>query len=135
MSGLELFLHPISPEERREVVVSRRFQKEDGSPAPFVIRPISQEENAKLIRLSTRRVKENGRFVEILDNAEYGNRVVVAATVEPDFTRQEMCAAYGTMDPLEVPGKMLLVGEYNRLSAAIMDLSGLDDDLGEAAKN
>ena len=30
---------------------------------------------------------------------------------------------------------MLLVGEYNKLSAAIMALSGLEDDLEDQAKN
>ena len=39
------------------------------------------------------------------------------------------------MDPLEVPGKMLLVGEFDRLSAAILSLSGLDEDPEELAKN
>ena len=37
-------------------------------------------------------------------------------------------AQYGTLDPLEVPGRMLLVGEYARLSQAILALSGLDGD-------
>ena len=42
------------------------------------------------------------------------------------------------MDPLEVPSKMLRVGEYNRLVKAINDLNGLNDDLKvleEEAKN
>ena len=30
---------------------------------------------------------------------------------------------------------MLLVGEYRKLSSAILELSGLDDDLEEQAKN
>lgn len=135
MSNLSAFLNPVSPVERQEVVVSKRFQKEDGSPAPFVIRPLSQKENDDLIRKSTRRTKVNGQLAEHLDNAEYGRRVVVAATVEPDFTDAELCRAYGVLDPLEVPGRMLLVGEYSRLSRAILTLSGLDDDSEEQAKN
>ena len=39
------------------------------------------------------------------------------------------------MDPLEVPGRMLLAGEYERLSREILSLSGFDDDLEEQAKN
>lgn len=135
MSGLNAFLHPVNTVDKKEVVISDRFLGEDGKPVPFAIRPITQEENEKLIRLSTRRVNVRGRQVERLDNGEYGRRVVVAATVTPDFCSEEMCKAYGTMDPLEVPGKMLLVGEFDRLSAAILSLSGLDEDPEELAKN
>lgn len=135
MSNLSAFLNPASPLEKKEIVISKRFRKEDGTPAPFVIRPISQKENDELLRKSTRRVKVNGQLIEHLDGTEYGRRVVVAATVEPSFASEEVCKAYGTMDPLEVPGKMLLVGEYSRLSRAIMELSGLDEDPDEQAKN
>ena len=62
MSNLNAFLNPASPLERQEVVVSKRFKREDGSPAPFVIRPLSQGENDELIRKSTRRVKVNGQL-------------------------------------------------------------------------
>lgn len=133
-NNLTAYLHPVQVEEQ-EVVISSRFLNEDGTPATFLIRPITQAENDGLIRLSTRRRKENGKTVETMDSVEYGRRVVVAATVWPKFDQEEMCKAYGTMDPLEVPGKMLLTGEYGKLSKAIMELSGLDDDLGEAAKN
>lgn len=132
--NLTAFLHPVQVEEQ-EILISDRFQNEDGSSAAFLIRPITQAENDELIRLSTRRRKVGGQTMETMDKVEYGRRVVVAATVWPDFRQEELCKAYGTMDPLEVPGKMLLTGEYGRLSRAIMELSGLDEDLGEAAKN
>jgi len=135
MSNLSAFLNPVNPEETRSVVVSQRFRDGDGSPVPFVIRPITQEENERLTKLSTRTVKVNGQPVEKLDSLEYGRRMVVAATVTPDFASEEMCVKYGTRDPLEVPSKMLLIGEYARLSRAIMELSGLDDDVEGQAKN
>ena len=134
MSNLSAFLNPVKV-ENKELLISERFRDENGKPVPFVIRPVSQGENDILVRTSTRTVKVNGQPVEKLNNVEYSRRVVVAATVTPDFTSEELCRAYGTMDPLEVPGKMLLVGEYNKLSAAIMALSGLEDDLEEQAKN
>lgn len=134
MSSLNAFLSPAKV-DNQTLVISGRFQDEDGKPAPFVIRPLTQRENDELVRKSTRTVKVGGQPVEKLNSLEYGRRVVVAATVSPDFTSEELCRAYGTMDPLEVPGRMLLVGEYNRLSAAIMELSGLDGDLEEQAKN
>lgn len=134
MSNLSAFLNPVRV-ENQTLVISDRFKGEDGSPVPFVIRPLTQQENDGLVRKSTHTVKANGQPVEKLNSLEYGRRVVVAATVTPDFTSEELCRAYGTLDPLEVPGRMLLVGEYNRLSSAIMALSGLTDDLEEQAKN
>ena len=69
---------------------------------------------------------KNGREART-DNITYTRRLVVAATVEPDFFCKEICDAYGVMDPLLVPGKMLLPGEYQRLADAILELSGFDD--------
>ena len=77
----------------------------------------------------------DGQWQEKLDNMELSRRTVVAATVEPDFSSQEMCDAYGVLDPLMVPGKMLLSGEFARLMQEITDLSGFDADIGEEAKN
>jgi hypothetical protein len=61
-----------------------------------------------------------------LDNVEFSRRMVVTATVEPDFTQKEMCEAYGVIDPTMVPGKMLLSGEYAKLMKEISALSGFD---------
>ena len=133
-NNLAAFLHPVQVEEQ-EIVISNRFKNEDGAPAAFRIRAITQAKNDELICLSTRRSDVKGKTVETLDKVEYGRRLVVAATVWPDFRKEELCEAYGTMDPLEVPGKMLLTGEYDRLSRAILELSGLGDDLEEGAKN
>ncbi len=135
MSNLSAFLNPVNTEETREVVISQRFQDENGFPVPFVIRPISQEENERITKLATRTIKVNGQPVDKLNNLEYGRRLVVAATVTPDFASEELCVKYGTRDPLEVPPRMLLVGEYAKLSMAIMELSGLNDDVEGQAKN
>lgn len=137
MNNLHAFLHPVQVDETREVVVSKRFLDEDGKPVPFKIRALTQDENNRLSRQSMRPVKGGKRGEKELDHTLYTSRIVTAATVSPDFTNAELCKAYGTMDPLEVPGRMLLAGEYNRLMDAIMKLSGFDDaeELGEQAKN
>ena len=82
-----------------------------------------------------RPVKGGARGEKELDSGEYSSRIIVAATVEPDFSSEAVCKAYGTMDPLEVPGRMLLAGEYKRLMDAVMDLSGFRDNVEEDAKN
>lgn len=136
MSNLKAFLHPVQSTETHAVVVSRRFVDEDGEPVPFKIRPLTQEENDAITKRCMRQIKVNSQFVEKLDNIAYGRRLVVAATVEPDFQSEDICRAYGTMDPLELPGKMLLAGEYSKLSKEIMTLSGFETDgLEDEAKN
>ena len=132
MSKLSAFLNPVSAEQEREVVISNRFQDEKGNPVPFRIRAITQEENDKIVNSCKRRLK-NGE--ERVDTRLLGRKLVVAATVEPDFRSTEMCEHFGTLDPLEVPGKMLLSGEYTRLMEAINDLSGFNDDAVAEAKN
>lgn len=133
--NLNAFLHPVQGDETREVIVSKRFQDEDGQPVPFKIRALTQEENAQISKLSMRLVKGGKRGEKELDNIVYTNRLVVAATVEPDFTSEAICKAYGTMDPLEVPGKMLYAGEYKRLMDAIMEISHFSDEPEDDAKN
>lgn len=134
MSKLSAFLHPVVENKEKEVVISNRFLDEKGNPIPFKIRAITQEENDAILKLATRRVKENGQTVEKLDNVDFSRRMVVAATVFPDFKEKELCDAYGVMDPLLVPGKMLLSGEYSRLMREITTLSGFDT-LEEEIKN
>lgn len=136
MSKLSAFLHPVTAQEEKEVVISKRFVDGQGNPAPFRIRALTQEENDRITKQATRQVKVNGQIVERLDNVDFSRRMVVAATVEPDFSSKEMCDAYGVLDPLLVPGKMLLSGEYGRLMAEITQLSGFGDDTAEdEAKN
>lgn len=135
MSKLSAFLNPVTTQEEKEVVISKRFLDEKGNPAPFKIRALTQEENDKITKQATRRTKEDGQSVERLDNADYARRIILEATVEPDFRAKEMCDRYGVPDPLQVPGKMLLSGEYRKLMDAILELSGFGDPLEDEVKN
>lgn len=135
MSKLSAFLHPVTTQEEKEVVISKRFLDEKGNPVPFKIRALTQEENDKITKQATRRTKESGQSVERLDNADYARRIILEATVEPDFRAKEMCDRYGVLDPLQVPGKMLLSGEYRKLMDAILELSGFGDPLEDEVKN
>lgn len=135
MSKLSAFLNPVTSDEEKEIVISRRFVDEKGDPIPFRIRAITQAENDQIIKASKRSVKVNGVMQEKLDTTEMSRRLVVEGTVYPDFRDSELCNGYGTMNPYEVPGKMLLAGEYSNLLAEINKLSGFDVDVEEEAKN
>ena len=134
MSTLSAFLHPKQPEPK-EVIISERFVGEDGKPVPFKIRPLTQEENDALVKRAKRTRTVNGMVQEYVDSSILSKSIVLAATVEPNFADKELCDTYGVLDPAMVPGKMLLSGEYAKLSQAINDLSGFNSNVEEEAKN
>ena len=119
MSKLSAFLHPVQVSLEKEIMISDRFRDEKGNPVAFKIRSITQEENENLLKKARRVRKVNGQLQEYSDSTDYSRAMVVAATVEPDFSSKEMCEAYGVLDPNLVPGKMLLTGEYTKLLQAI----------------
>ena len=136
MSNLSAFLKPAYLREEKEIVISKRFLDEQGNPAPFKIRSVSQEENEQITKASRRQRKVGSMVQEHLDSIEYGRRLVVTGTMVPDFRAKEMCEAYGTLDPMQVPGKMLTAGEFAALLDAISELSGFDaETLEDEAKN
>lgn len=139
MSRLNAFLHPVDLGEVKEVIISSRFKDEAGNPVPFTIRAITQEQNDALTAKCRRVQKVRGQRQEYLDAAQLNRELIVAATLEPDFSSAEVCEAYGTKIPTQVPGKMLLAGEYDALLKAILELSGFDTGTAaaeeEEAKN
>ena len=138
MGVLSAFLHPEPMDITKEIIISDRF-KEDGKPVPFKIRTISQAENDALVKKAQKVDMVRGRRIQYQDDQKYTNSLIVACTVQPNFKDAELCQAYGTLDPLEVPGKMLLSGETAKLVEAIMTLNGFaiqpPEEEEEEAKN
>lgn len=127
MSSLKAFLNPIQA-ENKEVIVSNRFI-EDGKPVPFVIRPITQEENKLLIKKFSKKNEKKG--TESFDRPEYVSAMTATAVVFPDLTNSELQKAYGVLGESSLLQRMLYVGEYAELSMAVQELSGLDQDINE----
>ena len=126
MSSLNAFLHPVQA-ENREVIVSNRFQ-ENGKPVPFVIRPITQQENEEFIRKHTKRDKKGN---EVFDRINYNRELTATAVVEPDLNNADLQKRCGTLGAPKTLAKMLYVGEFATLMQAALDLSGLDKDINE----
>ena len=137
MGDIKAFLLPPVMEETKEAVITKRAKGPDGKPVPFVLRAIDQETNDKLIRRAQRTSKVNGQTVRELDTEKYGRLLISACVIEPNFKDAELCAYYKTVDPLDVPGKMLSSGEYAKLMQEINSLNGFEDIAGleETAKN
>lgn len=133
--NLNAFLNPEMPEEK-EIIISKRFKDEEGNVVPFKIKPLTQEDNTRLIKRATRRNK-NG--TQEFDRALFQKLLICEATVVPDFRAEELCSRYQTLLPEDVPQKMLLAGEYIALGKEIEKLSGFTDEaakeVAEEAKN
>lgn len=126
MSSLQAFINPVKV-ENKEVIVSDRFQ-EKGKPVPFVIRPLTQEENKALLKKYTKRDKKGN---ETFDRAEYVPAIAASAVISPDLTNAELQKAYGVLGESALLQKMLYIGEFAVLSQAVQELSGLDEDINE----
>ena len=126
MGSLNAFLHP-EQAENKEVIVSERF-KENGKPVPFVIRPITQQENDGLLRKYTKKDKKGNEY---FDKVSYNQNLVAAAVVEPDLENSELQRAYGSLGADKTLVAMLYVGEFATLMEAVQGLSGLDKDINE----
>lgn len=136
MSRLSAFLNPEVREQTKEIVISDRFRDENGNPATVKIRSLSQSENEKLIASATRRIKKHGVEEDYFDKILYNKRLVLESVVEPDLRSEELCRAYGVLDPLDVAGRMFWIGEHNKLLAEIAKISNISLDLeAEEAKN
>ena len=139
MSNIKAFLLPPVMEETEKVIITERAKDEDGNPVPFVLRRIDEETNDKLRKRAMKRERKNGQMIERFDGTLFGKLLVQTCVVEPDFKSAEMCEHYGTIDPLDVPTRMLTSGEYARLLTEINLFNGFDEltveDMDEAAKN
>lgn len=137
MAVLKGYLQPTPLEEKRDVFISNRFKGEDGKPLPFTIKKIDQATANALLKQCQRQAKVGGQLQVTTDNSRYSNLLIVECVVTPDLRQKEVCDAYGVVDPAEVPGRMLSIGEYARLSDAIMELNDLDtpEKIEEEAKN
>lgn len=133
MSDLKAFLKPAVTTVTDKVIVSKRFVDEKTkAPIPFEIKSITQAENDALIKASTKTVVTKGQREEIFNRLQYKNRLVVECTAYPNFRDPELLTGYGVVDPLELPAKMLLSGEFAVLANAIMVVNGFGDESAEA---
>lgn len=127
MSSLSAFLNPVQA-ENKEVIVSERF-RENGKTVPFVIRPITQQENETLMKKHRSVDKKSG--IEQFNRISYNRELTAMAVVEPDLNNAELQKRYGVLGADKVLSAMLYVGEYGTLMEAVQELSGLDQDINE----
>lgn len=116
-----------------EVVVSKRFVEEDGTPIPFKVRSISEAQN-KAIRKDCQRTSYNKKTRQKetdTDTDLYMNRLVIACTAEPNFKDAELQTLYGVVGAEALLNALLNPGEYAELLQAIQTINGFDTDINE----
>lgn len=136
MSSLEAFLNPTYTEKTIKVVISDRFVDEGGKPIPFILKALPQETVEAIAKRSKVEETIDGRKVKVTDKYLHVNRCLVESVVFPDFKNKELCERYGTIDPVDLPKKMLFASEYERLVQEYLNLNGIDGDspTGEISK-
>ena len=126
MASLSAFLNPVAA-ENKEVIISERFL-ENGKPVPFTIRPITETENKALLRKHSKKDKKG---VESFDRVAYNHELATIAVVDPPLENAELQERYGVLGAEKLLEKMLLIGEYQNLLEAALELSGIDKDINE----
>lgn len=108
----------------------------------FEIKSLNAEETTELRKQATRKVlnKKTHQYEQDTDQNKFIDLVLTKSVVFPDLDNAKLQESWSCPgDPAKLLKRMLTMGEYNELSQAIMDLSGLDtdsaDDLEETAKN
>ena len=111
--------------------------------SPFVIKPVTAEENSALQKQATikKRDKRTQMTTTDVDQQKYVDGLVLASLVSPDVNAKELQESWGTLgDPSATLKNMLFVGEYTELLDQIQELSGFDleenvEDLADKVKN
>lgn len=136
-TNMHAFLHPVATEVQAEIYLSDRFKDEDGNVVPFVVKSINQDMNNFLIKQCTPPGRDKNGQEHPVDKKRYQSMMMVECCIQPDFKNAELCSAYGTTNPVDVPSKMLFAGEFGRLSMFIMETCGFKDnqEVLEEAKN
>lgn len=116
-----------SPIEKKKVHL-KRFKSD------FEIQSLTAEETDDLRKQATRKVmnRNTHTYVQETDQDKFTGLIMSHSVVVPDLENAQLQTSYGCQgDPEKLLKKMLTIGEYNKLSEAVMDLSGLNEDSSE----
>lgn len=122
MANLAGFLKPAYTEKTATYTnISDRFIDEEGKPLAFILKTLP---HSKMKSIANRSRKQKGKNEGEIDQSLFISRCIVEACVQPDFKDRDLCLAYDTEDPYELPEKMLLSAEYEKLANAFLELNG-----------
>ncbi len=141
MSNLSYFLAGnVEKRENKKIVVSDRFKDENGKVVPWVIRPVSAEEDDLIRKQCTKRVPVVGKknqFTQDFDANKYLAKLAATAVVYPDLNNAELQNSYKAMGAEQLVKLMLYKDEFDKLSEELVNETNTEDmeDLVDEAKN
>ncbi|MGL5715048.1 MAG: phage tail assembly chaperone [Paraclostridium sp.] len=142
MSNLNAFLsHNAVQVEDKKHVVSNRFLDDKGNPIPWVLRPVTSQEDEKLRTSCTKKVMipgQKNQFTQETDMNKYIGLLAVNCTIFPDLHDATLQDSYGVMGADELLKTMLLPGEYGDFLVEIQQINGYNqsfEDKVDEAKN
>lgn len=109
------------PPREMTLPLSERFLDSDGQRAPFVLRGISEEQNAAL-RAACQRPQGDGQ--PHLDRERYLKKLAAACVFSPDLESAQLQQSWGVLGAEALLCKMLTAGEFARLLAAAEEVCG-----------
>lgn len=135
MSNLNAFLNQnVVKVENKEYIASNRFRDEKGNPIPWVLRPVTSQEDESLRASCTKRVQIPGRqnqFTQETDMNKYIGLLAVKCTVFPDLYNTELQDSYKVMGADELLKTMLLPGEYADYLVEVQKINGFNQSFEE----
>lgn len=124
--------------ESVRVIVSNSFVDDEGNPIPWEIRPITFDENEKIMNAPQVTVEETDRRTGTKTyrtiDTEYVAAICAQAVVFPDLGDRGLQKSFETMTGKRIQSKtqliknMLTVGELSKLSEKVIEISDLGDD-------
>lgn len=102
-------------------------------PFPFVVKSITEGENKEIrkgCQKTTFNKKTHQKETET-DSDLYGNRLVIACCVEPNFKDAELQKKFGVLGAEALLDKLLNPGQFAELLSKVQEMNGFDSDINE----
>jgi len=101
----------------------------------FTIKAIDGDMIAKIQEECTYHTGKGKNREKVVDEQKLGALLIAKGCVSPNFGDQRLLDKYKATDAADCVKKALLAGEIAKLSGAILELSGFDDDGLDEVKN
>lgn len=94
----------------------------------FTVKAIDGKTVDKLKEQSTYYTGKKGKRTKELDEDKFGALMITESCINPDFSNDALKEKYGASTAEDCVKNALLAGEIAKLSNAVLDASGFDDD-------
>jgi hypothetical protein len=134
MSLQAFFAQNAKAELTEEIVISKRFQDQDGNPIKWKLKTLTEQENEVIRKAATRQAKgKNGSRVQELNQEDYIGKLAVSSVVYPDLQNVELQQSYDVIGADQLLKKMLLSGEYANFLLKVQEINGFERDIDALA--